>query len=68
MAQLRANNEFYETHGLVTSDGAPVTTENPLPVTLGSENITITGSVNVGSTVSVISSPDRKSTRLNSSH
>lgn len=53
MAQLRANNEFYETHGLVTSDGNPVTTENPLPVTLGSENITITGDVNVSSDVHV---------------
>lgn len=58
MAQLRANNEFYETHGLVTSDGAPVTAQNPLPVSLGSENITITGSVNVGSSVTVISSPE----------
>ena len=34
MAQIRANDEFYETHGLVTSDGELVTTANPLPVTL----------------------------------
>ena len=33
MAQIRANNEFYETHGLVTSDGELVTSDNPLPVT-----------------------------------
>ena len=33
MAQIRQNNEFYETHGLVTSDGELVTTANPLPVT-----------------------------------
>lgn len=34
MAQIRVNDEFYETHGLVTSDGELVTTANPLPVTL----------------------------------
>ena len=34
MAQIRANDEFYETHGLVTSDGELVTSGNPLPVTL----------------------------------
>ena len=39
-------------------DGEVVTDINPLPVTLGSENITITGSVNIGSTVEVISSPE----------
>lgn len=33
MAQIRENNEFYEVHGLVTSDGELVTTANPLPVT-----------------------------------
>lgn len=33
MAQIRVNDEFYETHGLVTSDGELVTTANPLPVT-----------------------------------
>lgn len=34
MAQIRQNNEFYETHGLITSDGELVTTANPLPVTM----------------------------------
>ena len=37
--------------------GNLVTTSNPLPVTLGSNNITITGDVNVGTTVNVTSSP-----------
>jgi hypothetical protein len=36
-------------------DVSPV---NPLPVTLGSENITITGDVNVGTSVSVTSTPE----------
>ena len=58
MAQIRANNEYFETHSLVTSDGAAVTTGNPLPVTLGSENITITGDVNLVDTVSVNSTPE----------
>lgn len=39
-------------------DGSIVEATHPLPVTLGSENITITGSVNVGSTVEVISTPE----------
>jgi hypothetical protein len=37
--------------------GNLVSTINPLPVTLGSNNITITGDVNVGTTVNVTSSP-----------
>jgi hypothetical protein len=39
------------------TNGNIVTTSNPLPVTLGSNNITITGDVNVGTTVNVASSP-----------
>jgi len=38
-------------------NGDIVSTSNPLPVTLGSNNITITGNVNVGTTVNVSSSP-----------
>jgi hypothetical protein len=38
-------------------NGNIVSTSNPLPVTLGSSNITITGDVNVGTTVNVSSSP-----------
>ena len=39
------------------ANGDIVTLSNPLPVTLGSSNITITGDVNVGTTVNVSSSP-----------
>ena len=39
------------------ANGDVVSTGNPLPVTLGSNNITITGNVNVGTTVNVSSSP-----------
>lgn len=53
MAQIRQNNEFYETHGLVTSDGNLVTADNPLPVTLGSENITINGDINIPTSVEI---------------
>ena len=35
----------------------PISSSNPLPVTLGSSNITITGDVNVGTSVSVTSTP-----------
>ncbi|NBV28489.1 hypothetical protein EBS02_05665, partial [bacterium] len=35
-----------------------VSFSNPFPVSLGSSNITITGNVNVGTTVSVTSSPE----------
>lgn len=58
MGQIRANNEYYETHSLVTSDGAAVSTGNPLPVTLGSDSITITGDVNLVDTVSVTSTEE----------
>lgn len=40
------------------ANGDIVTLSNPLPVTLGSSNITITGDVNVGTTVNVASSPE----------
>jgi len=38
--------------------GNVVTLSNPLPVTLGSDSITITGDVNVGTTVNVSSTPE----------
>ena len=41
----------------INQGGSPVTFNNPLPVSLGSSNITITGDVNVGTTVSVTSTP-----------
>ena len=40
------------------ANGNIVSTINPLPVTLGSENITITGNVNFVDTVNVASSPE----------
>jgi hypothetical protein len=40
------------------ANGDLVSTGNPLPVTLGSENITITGNVNFVDTVNVASSPE----------
>jgi hypothetical protein len=39
------------------ANGDIISLSNPLPVTLGSSNITITGDVNVGTTVNVSSSP-----------
>jgi hypothetical protein len=39
------------------ANGGIISTSNPLPVTLGSNNITITGDVNIGTTVNVSSSP-----------
>ena len=42
----------------INQGGTPVTFSNPLPVSLGSSNITITGDVNVGTTVSVTSTPE----------
>ena len=41
----------------INQGGSPVTFNNPFPVSLGSSNITITGDVNVGTTVSVTSTP-----------
>ena len=67
MAQWRTDlNQFKQPHNvhlyelgmIATVDGNPVTNTNPFPVTLGSENITITGNVNVGTTVEVSSTPE----------
>ena len=53
MAQVRdSSNGLHETTVLVV-DGVPVDGTTPLPVTLGSDSITITGSVNVGTTVEI---------------
>ena len=49
---------LYELGMIATVNGNPVTNTNPFPVTLGSENITITGNVNVGTTVEVFSTPE----------
>ena len=53
MAQVRdSSHGLHETTVLVV-DGVPVDGTTPLPVTLGSDSITITGSVNVGTTVEI---------------
>jgi hypothetical protein len=65
MAQFNSANGSYQTHNktlfevnqIATSNGAVVSNTNRFPVTLGSENITITGNVNVSSVVAVNSSP-----------
>lgn len=67
MAQWRTDlGEFKQPHNvhlfdvnmMATKDGVVVSNTNPLPVTLGSNNITITGNVNVGTTVEVSSTPE----------
>ena len=54
MAQIKgAQGKFHETTALVNRHGTLVDSDNPLRVSLGGDNITITGSVNVGSTVEI---------------
>jgi phage protein U len=48
----------FEVVNIATKNGTQVSSTNPLPVTLGSENITITGDVNIGTTVTVDSTPE----------
>ena len=56
MSQVRdSSNDLHETTVLVV-DGVPVDGTSPLPVTLGSDSITITGSVNIGTTVEISNS------------
>ena len=52
------NKTLFEAQMVALSSGHIVDITHPLPVTLGSENITITGDVNVGSTVTVQSSAE----------
>lgn len=54
---LNQERTLFEVPMISTKDGNVVSFDNPFPVSLGSSNITITGSVNVGTTVSVTSSP-----------
>jgi hypothetical protein len=56
MAQNKLVDKRFEVVMLADDEGTTVSTANPLPVTLGSDSITITGSVNVGTTVQVESS------------
>lgn len=55
---LNQEKSLYEVMMLANKDGDPVDQANPLHVSLGSENITITGSVNVGTEVTVNSTPE----------
>jgi len=56
---LRTNRHIYDVVYLANNaNGDIVSVNNPLPVTLGSENITITGNVNFVDTVNVASSPE----------
>lgn len=66
MAQFRKDTQqylgdsktIYEVGMIAVSNGQVVSSLHPLPVTLGSENITITGNVNVSDVVQVNSSPE----------
>ena len=54
MAQIKGSaGKYHETTALVTSRGTLVDSDNPLRVSLGGDNITITGSVNIGTTVEI---------------
>jgi len=50
-------NTIFEVVMLASNTGVPISTTNRLPVTLGTGTITITGNVNVGTVVSVNSTP-----------
>ena len=50
---LENNKTLYEVNMVATKDGEIVSNTNPFPVTLGSDTITITGNVNVGTTVEI---------------
>jgi hypothetical protein len=47
------NNDEYEVVMLANKDGDPIDQSNPLHVSLGTESVTITGTVNVGTEVKV---------------
>jgi hypothetical protein len=55
---LNQDKSLYEVMMLANRDGLPIDEANPLHVSLGSENITITGDVNVGTEVTVNSTPE----------
>lgn len=54
---LNINKSIYDVVMLSTASGSLVNTANPLPVSLGSSNINIIGSISVPTTVNVYSSP-----------
>ena len=50
---LNQDKTLYEVMMLANKDGAPIDQANPLHVSLGTESVTITGTVNVGTEVKV---------------
>ena len=50
---LTNNDGLYEVIMLTNKNGSLVDSDHPLRVSLGSDNVTITGSVNVGTTVEI---------------
>jgi hypothetical protein len=50
---LNQEKTLYEVMMLANKDGAPIDEANPLHVSLGTENVTISGTVNVGTEVKV---------------
>jgi hypothetical protein len=57
-AYLSDSKTIYEVGMIAVSNGQVVNNTHPLPVTLGSDTITITGNVNVSTVVQVNSSPE----------
>jgi hypothetical protein len=54
MAQIKGNGKrYHETAVLVDHRGQVFDSDNPMRVSLGSDNVTITGSVNIGTTVEI---------------
>ena len=53
---LNQERSLFEVFNVATIDGQQVTFDNPFPVSLGSSNITINGSITIPTTVSVASS------------
>jgi hypothetical protein len=51
------NKTLFETMMLASNNGSVISNTNPLPVTLGSNTITITGNVNIGTTVAISNFP-----------
>ena len=55
---LDNNKTLFETNVLATKNGAIVDSDNPLPVSIGGESVTITGDVTIPGTINVTSAAD----------
>jgi len=55
MAQIKGNGDkqYHETALLVDRNGYAIDSDNPLRISLGTDNVTITGNVNIGTTVEI---------------